>query len=58
MHLELLREAKIVKMGKKANKIYIEPNIETIQEPGGCFTTLVENFETNRELFFNEIVLS
>jgi ArsR family transcriptional regulator len=42
-------------MQKKANKIYIEPNIETIRELGGCFTTLVENFEKNRELFFEEV---
>lgn len=56
-HLQLLREADIIKMQKKANKIYIEPNIETIRELGSCFTKLVENFETNRELFFDEVVL-
>ena len=57
-HLKELREANIVTMKKKGNKIYIEPNIETIKELGGCFTTLVENFEKNRELFFDELVLS
>lgn len=57
-HLQLLREADIVKMEKKGNKIYIEPNIETIRELGGCFTTLVDNFEKNRELFFDEVVLT
>ncbi|MFA5454300.1 MAG: metalloregulator ArsR/SmtB family transcription factor [Sulfurimonas sp.] len=56
-HLQLLREANVIKMQKKANKIYIEPNIETIRELGGCFTKLVENFETNRELFFDDVVL-
>ncbi len=56
-HLQLLREANIIKMQKKANKIYIEPNIETIRELGGCFSTLVENFEKNRELFFDEVAL-
>ncbi|MDT8338510.1 MAG: metalloregulator ArsR/SmtB family transcription factor [Sulfurimonas sp.] len=56
-HLQLLREAGIIKMQKKANKIYIEPNIETIRELGGCFTNLVENFENNRELFFDDVVL-
>jgi ArsR family transcriptional regulator len=56
-HLQLLREANVIKMQKKANKIYIEPNIETIRELGGCFTKLVENFETDRELFFDDIVL-
>ena len=51
-HLKELREANIITMEKKGNKIYIEPNIETIRELGGCFDTLVENFESNRELFF------
>ncbi|MBA1421332.1 MAG: helix-turn-helix transcriptional regulator [Epsilonproteobacteria bacterium] len=57
-HLKELREANIVTMEKKGNKIYIEPNIETVRELGGCFTTLVENFEENRELFFGDVVMS
>lgn len=57
-HLKELREANIVTMEKKGNKIYIEPNIETIRELGGCFTTLVDNFESNREMFFDELTLS
>jgi len=57
-HLKELREADIISMTKKKNKIYIEPNIETIRELGGCFTTLVENFEQNRELFFDEVTVS
>jgi ArsR family transcriptional regulator len=57
-HLKELREANIVTMEKKGNKIYIEPNIETIKELGECFTTLVENFEENRELFFGDVVVS
>jgi len=57
-HLQLLREANIVKMEKKGNKIYIEPNIDTIRELGECFTVLVENFETNRELFFGDLTVS
>ena len=57
-HLKELREADIITMEKKGNKIYIEPNIETIRELGDCFSTLVENFDTNRELFFDEIVVS
>jgi ArsR family transcriptional regulator len=39
-------------MEKKSNKIYIEPNMETIRELGSCFNTLIENFDANRELFF------
>lgn len=57
-HLKELREANIITMEKKGNKIYIEPNIETIRELGGCFTTLVENFESNREMFFDSAILS
>lgn len=56
-HLKELREANIVTMEKKGNKIYIEPNIETVRELGGCFTILVDNFENNRELFFDELAL-
>ncbi|HIC44323.1 MAG TPA: transcriptional regulator, partial [Sulfurimonas sp.] len=51
-HLKELREANIVTMEKKGNKIYIEPNIETVRELGGCFTTLVDNFRSNRDMFF------
>ncbi|MBT5935786.1 helix-turn-helix transcriptional regulator [Sulfurimonas sp.] len=57
-HLKELREAKIITMEKKGNKIYIEPNIEIVRELGGCFTTLTENFEKNRELFFGDVVFS
>ena len=57
-HLKELREANIVTMEKKGNKIYIEPNIETVRELGGCFTTLVDNFEENRELFFGEVAMN
>jgi ArsR family transcriptional regulator len=56
-HLKELREANIVTMEKKGNRIYIEPNIETVRELGGCFTTLVNNFEENRELFFGDVVI-
>jgi len=55
-HLKELREAEIITMEKKGNKIYIEPNIATIHELGECFSTLVENFESNRELFFDDVV--
>jgi ArsR family transcriptional regulator len=57
-HLKELREANIVTMEKKGNKIYIEPNIETVRELGECFTTLVDNFEENRELFFGDITVN
>jgi ArsR family transcriptional regulator len=53
-HLKELREANIVTMEKKGNKIYVEPNIETVRELAGCFSVLVENFDKNRALFFEE----
>jgi ArsR family transcriptional regulator len=57
-HLKELREADIITMEKRGNKIYIEPNIETIRELGSCFDALVENFETNRKLFFGDVAAS
>ena len=57
-HLKELREADIITMEKKGNKIYIEPNIETIRELGSCFSVLVDNFESNRELFYGDVVVS
>lgn len=56
-HLKELREADVITMEKKGNKIYIEPNIETIRELGNCFSVLVDNFESNRELFFGDVVV-
>lgn len=53
-HIKELKEAGIITVEKKGNKVYIEPNIETIREMAGCFTTLVNNFDENRELFFDD----
>lgn len=55
-HIKELKEAKIISVEKKGNKVYIEPNIETIRELSACFQTLVTNFDNNRELFFNDTV--
>lgn len=57
-HLKELREANIITMEKKGNKIYIEPNIEIVRELGSCFETLAINFDKNRELFFNDVAIS
>ena len=45
-------------MEKKGIKIYIEPNIAIVRELGGCFGTLADNFDKNRELFFGDAVVS
>ncbi len=44
-HLKELKDAKIIIMTKSKNKIYIEPNIETMKEIAGCFETLVKEYE-------------
>ena len=44
-HLKELRDAQIITMTKRKNKVYIEPNIETMKEISECFTKLVEEYE-------------
>ncbi|SFV70410.1 hypothetical protein MNB_SV-13-1985 [hydrothermal vent metagenome] len=44
-HLKELKDAKIITMTKRKNKIYIEPNIETMKEIAGCFDVLVSEYE-------------
>lgn len=44
-HLKELKDAKIITMTKSKNKIYIEPNIETMKEIAECFKILVEEYE-------------
>ncbi|NOR54618.1 MAG: helix-turn-helix domain-containing protein [Sulfurovum sp.] len=44
-HLKELKDAKIITMTKSKNKIYIEPNIDTMKEIAGCFGSLVEEYE-------------
>ena len=45
-HLKELKDAKTITMTKSSNKIYIEPNIETMKEIAGCFEELVNNFDS------------
>ena len=44
-HLKELKDAKIITMTKSKNKIYIEPNIETMKEIAECFAVLVDEYE-------------
>lgn len=44
-HLKEMKDAKIITMTKNKNKIYIEPNIETMREIAGCFGTLISEYE-------------
>jgi len=44
-HLKELKDAKIITMTKSKNKIYIEPNVETMKEIAGCFSSLVQDYE-------------
>jgi len=52
-HLKELKDAKIITMTKNKNKIYIEPNIETMKEISGCFKDLVEKFESGAAYQFD-----
>ena len=44
-HLKEMKDANIISMTKSKNKIYIEPNIETMKEIAECFTKLVSEYE-------------
>ncbi len=44
-HLKEMKDADIIIMTKNKNKIYIEPNIETMKEIARCFETLVKEYE-------------
>lgn len=44
-HLKELKDARIITMTKSKNKIYIEPNIETMKEIAECFKVLVQDHE-------------
>ena len=44
-HLKEMKDAKIIIMTKNKNKIYIEPNVETMKEIAGCFATLIKEYE-------------
>jgi ArsR family transcriptional regulator len=52
-HLKELKDANIIKMTKKSNKIYIEPNPEIIKELASCFTVLVDNYSDSTFQFDN-----
>jgi len=52
-HLKELKDANIIIMTKKGNKIYIEPNPKIIEELSNCFTTLVENYSHSKYQFDN-----
>lgn len=43
-HLKELKDANIIIMTKKSNKIYIEPNSQIVKELSQCFTDLVNNY--------------
>lgn len=52
-HLKELKDANIIKMTKKSNKIYIEPNPDIIKELSFCFTALVDNYTDTSFQFDN-----
>ena len=40
-HLKELKDAKVINMQKVGNKIYVEPNLETIKEISECFNSII-----------------
>ncbi|HHD79865.1 MAG TPA: transcriptional regulator [Epsilonproteobacteria bacterium] len=44
-HLKELKDAKVLTMTKSKNKIYIEPNIDTMKEIAECFAELIKEYE-------------
>ncbi len=53
-HLKELREAQIITMTKSKNKIYIEPNIETVKELTECFGDLYKGLDNAVAYQFDE----
>ncbi len=43
-HLKELKDAGVIVMIKKGNKIYIEPNTKIVKELSKCFTNLADNY--------------
>ncbi len=52
-HLKEMKDAKIITMKKVKNKIYIEPNIDTMKEIAECFATLIKEYEEGALLQFD-----
>jgi len=50
-HLKELKDANVILMTKKGNKIYIEPNSQIVRELSQCFTDLANNY--NHSLQFD-----
>lgn len=44
-HLKELKDAKIINMEKQGNKIFVEPNYETIKEVSECFSSIVNELD-------------
>lgn len=41
-HLKELKEANVIKMNKVSNKIYVEPNYETLEQVTQCLNQIVQ----------------
>lgn len=44
-HLKELKEAELVTMRKEGNKIYVDPNLQTLRELNRCFNDLADRYE-------------
>lgn len=54
-HLKELKDANIIIMTKKSNKIYIQPNPKIIRELAFCFSELVDNYDNSILQFDNTL---
>jgi len=52
-HVKELKEANLITMTKVANKIYLEPNLSTIESIYECFGDLVKNYENSSSYTVN-----
>ena len=41
-HLKELKEARLITMTKRGNKIYVEPNVKTVEELADCFSNILK----------------
>ena len=46
-HLKELRDAGLITMTKRGNKIYVDPNIEPVKELSSCFSQILSGLELN-----------
>ena len=44
-HIKELKEAKLISMYKEGNRIFLEPNMEIVEELSDCFNSIIKGEE-------------